>query len=188
MTSDGNAVRQRDASRTTHALLAAAQELFGQQGYERTTLREIGELAGVDAALIARYFGNKASIYIAALEAEEHTDPNTTGHAGQGIAERVIDRATRLGPTPVLRSIVTPDHDPGIGRAARAVLARRTIGPLRARMTSSGLDHPDLRAEIAIAALAGIALARAAGTLELLSSAPTADVVDICEQILPDLA
>ena len=147
MTSTEDTVRQRDASRTKRALLEAAEELFGRHGYERTTLREIGEQAGVDAALIARYFGNKASIYIACLEAD---DPGRDADHGanqleQGLVERVIDRATRFGPTPVLQAIVVPTDDPHVGQAARTVVARRTVGPLRDRIAAVGLDRAELR-------------------------------------------
>ncbi|MFD9659211.1 helix-turn-helix domain-containing protein [Streptomyces mirabilis] len=33
--------------------------LFAERGFDRTTIRDIGERAGVDPALIARYFGSK---------------------------------------------------------------------------------------------------------------------------------
>jgi AcrR family transcriptional regulator len=47
----------RDAAASKQALLEAARSLFGQRGFKSTTIRDIGERAGVDAALIARYFG-----------------------------------------------------------------------------------------------------------------------------------
>ncbi len=190
MTSTEDTVRQRDASRTKRALLEAAVELFGRHGYERTTLREIGEQAGVDAALIARYFGNKASIYIACLEAEEPARDADHGsnQLRQGLVERVIDRATRFGPTPVLQAIVVPTDDPHVGLAARTVVARRTVGPLRDRIAAGGLDRAELRAEIAVAALTGIALARSAGTLAVLGTASTSDVIEITEQLLRGVA
>jgi AcrR family transcriptional regulator len=62
--------RSRDAQASRQQLFSAAQELFAQKGFERTTLREIGELAGVDAALVARYFGSKADLYVAVVAAE----------------------------------------------------------------------------------------------------------------------
>ena len=190
MTSTEDTVRPRDASRTKRALLEAAEELFGRHGYERTTLREIGEQAGVDAALIARYFGNKASIYIACLEAEEPARDADHGsnQLRQGLVERVIDRATRFGPTPVLQAIVVPTDDPHVGLAARTVVARRTVGPLRDRIAAGGLDRAELRAEIAVAALTGIALARSAGTLAVLGTASTSDVIEITEQLLRGVA
>ena len=57
----------RGAARSHDLLLAAATELFAERGYDRTTVRELGERAGVDPALIARHFGSKAGLYLAAL-------------------------------------------------------------------------------------------------------------------------
>lgn len=47
--------RERNSGRTRLDLLEAATELFGERGYERTTIREIGDKAGADPSLIARY-------------------------------------------------------------------------------------------------------------------------------------
>lgn len=49
--------------RTREAIEAAARELFGAQGFERTTVREIGARAGIDASMIIRYFGSKESLF-----------------------------------------------------------------------------------------------------------------------------
>src|SRR6266536_411309 len=54
--------RPYDAQASRSALVDAATALFDERGYEATTIRQIGELAGVDAALIARYFGGKEGI------------------------------------------------------------------------------------------------------------------------------
>lgn len=190
MTDADETGRPRDASRTARELLTAAQDLFGRHGYERTTLRHIGERAGVDSSLIARYFGNKASLYIACLEADdpqrvEGSDPHEA--AGESVIARVIDRTTRFGPTPVLQAIVKRADDPTVGRAARKVLAHRTLGPLREAMAAAGVDRAELRAEVAVAALAGIALGRAAGTLRVLADAATPEVIEVAEQLLSDL-
>jgi AcrR family transcriptional regulator len=61
--------RRRDAAATRRALLDAARELFDARGFRGTTVRGIGERAGVDPALIARYFGGKAELYQAVLDA-----------------------------------------------------------------------------------------------------------------------
>ena len=190
MTKVDDSVKRRDATRTRQALLLAAQELFGRNGYARTTMRDIGELAGVDPALIARYFGNKTAIYLASLEADEPV-------AGEAVAvpqlsldeliERMIDRITRVGPSPVLQAAVTPTAEPEVQEAARRILAERTVGPLRDQAEAAGLDRAELRAEVAAAALAGVVLGRVAGTFETLGSAPHDDVVEITRALLHDL-
>lgn len=58
---------QRDAQRTRAAILAAAQEAFSVRGYSDTGVREITAAAGVNPALVSRYFGSKEKLYEAAL-------------------------------------------------------------------------------------------------------------------------
>lgn len=54
---------QRDADATRQRLIAAARMAFSQQGYERTTVRQIAAEAGVNPALINRYFGGKEQLF-----------------------------------------------------------------------------------------------------------------------------
>jgi AcrR family transcriptional regulator len=49
--------------RTREAIEAAARELFAINGFERTTMREIGARAGIDPSMIIRYFGSKDSLF-----------------------------------------------------------------------------------------------------------------------------
>ncbi len=64
--------------RSRTRLLDAAQALFSERGFDATTTRQIAERADVDAALIARYFGNKAKLYLAAVAAEPDDQPEPT--------------------------------------------------------------------------------------------------------------
>lgn len=60
---------QRDAARTRAAILAAAQEAFSRTGYSNTGVRDITAAAGVNPALVSRYFGSKEKLYEEALSA-----------------------------------------------------------------------------------------------------------------------
>ncbi len=169
--------RPRDAAASRAALLAAAQELFGQAGFERTTIREIGERAGVDAALIARYFGSKADLYIAAVAAED-ADGTPSEYEGLAqIADAVVTRADQRGPGPILQAIVRSDTSAEIRDAALNRLARRLVGPSVAHMKAQGADRPELRAQVAVAALIGISLGRSLGWFEEIRSVPRDELV-----------
>jgi len=61
------AEKRRDAARTKDAILRAAQATFSTTGYAQTGLREIAARAGINAALVARYFGSKEALFEAAL-------------------------------------------------------------------------------------------------------------------------
>lgn len=62
--------RRRDRAATRVALLDAARRRFSRQGYDGTSIREIAGDAGVDAALISRYFGSKQKLYAEAMRVE----------------------------------------------------------------------------------------------------------------------
>ena len=55
--------RRHDAGASRRALLDATGPLFDERGFDRATTRDIGARAGVDAALIARYFGSKEGLH-----------------------------------------------------------------------------------------------------------------------------
>jgi AcrR family transcriptional regulator len=59
--------RRRNAEATRAAILAAGKVHFGRSGYEGAYLRDIAAEAGVDAALINRYFGGKEGLFNACL-------------------------------------------------------------------------------------------------------------------------
>lgn len=49
-------------------ILDAAERLFAQQGFSRTTVKQIGQAAGVNSALLYYYFGDKERLYRAVFE------------------------------------------------------------------------------------------------------------------------
>lgn len=162
--------RSHDSQDSRTRLLEAARTLFTERGYERTTVREIGRLADVDPALIARYFGSKAALYLESLRpagtASSQTPIDLTGSLS-GLFERVD--ASR--PTPALHAAIQRHEHDEIQDAAVAVLTARLVEPLRARAADAGLDQAQLRAEVAVVALAGILLSRSSGALEAVTAA-----------------
>ncbi len=180
--------RSRDAAASRDALLRAAQTLFGQQGFESTTIREIGEQAGVDAALIARHFGSKADLYIAAVVAEDAEGVPIEYEGLEHMADVMVTRADRRGPGPILQAIVRSDTSADIREAALDRLARRLVGPLVANMRAQGVDRPQLRAEVAVSALIGFSLGRSLGWFDELRSVPRDEVVALIFDALGAIA
>jgi len=175
--------RRRDAAASRQRLLRAAAELFADRGFEQSTARDIGERAGVDPTMIARYFGGKAQLYIAVLQAEDSSDTPTDIREHSRLAG-LVDRFGRHGPGPILEAAVRPYDDPAAQAAAAAALENRLINPLRRRLAREGEERPDLSAELLVAAFIGVIMSRHAGTFEQLAQAPSAEVVSLLEGLL----
>ena len=169
--------RSRNAAASKDVLLQAARALFGERGYEGTTIREIGERAGVDAALIARYFGSKADLYIAAVTAEDTGGTPSKYEGLEQMVDVVVTRADQRGPGPIHQAIVRSDTSAEIRDAALNRLARRLVGPPVANMKAQGVDRPELRAQVAVSALIGITLGRSLGWFEEIRSVPRDELV-----------
>ena len=62
---------RRNATATRERLLACARQRFLQESYETVALRNVAGDAGVDVALIGRYFGSKEELFRAVLRKED---------------------------------------------------------------------------------------------------------------------
>ncbi|MGN6484714.1 MAG: TetR/AcrR family transcriptional regulator [Thermomicrobiales bacterium] len=162
--------RKRDAAQTRQDLLEAARELFGTKGYDRTSLREIGERAGVDAALIARYFGNKMALYSATVEADSVGTPRIASVEDvERLLRRMLAKVDTHGVGPIVRTTLAPSSDiePELRDVARAHVQRRVTHPLTGVLIAAGVEPEEaaLRAEQVVGMVFGVVALRAAGSL-----------------------
>lgn len=72
--SESAPIKTRNAAATRCSILRAARERFLLDGYDQAGLRAIAGDAGVDAALISRYFGSKEALF-AEVVASTGSDP-----------------------------------------------------------------------------------------------------------------
>jgi AcrR family transcriptional regulator len=79
-------VREEKKQQTRQAIIRAAVQLFGDQGYERTSIEQLARAAGIGKGTIYSYFKTKSEIFLAYGEDEleflytrlaEESDPNT---------------------------------------------------------------------------------------------------------------
>ena len=66
-TPDDSRKTRSDGAQSRERLLLAAMRLFAEQGYAKTSTREIALAAGTNIASISYYFGDKAGLYRAAF-------------------------------------------------------------------------------------------------------------------------
>ncbi|MFH9352118.1 TetR family transcriptional regulator [Kitasatospora sp. NPDC017646] len=177
------APRRRDAARSRELLIRAALELFAERGFDRTTTREIGERAGVDPALIARYFGGKTQLYLATVRLELG-DEVPADLLEEERLRTLLVRLTRRGPGPSFQAAVLPGDNTEVQRAARTYLHERMVRPLHERFAAERVDRPQLRAELATAAFAGIVLARSSGAFGELSATDPEELLPLLHDLL----
>lgn len=86
-------LRARNAMLTRQAILDCARVRLREEGYDAASLREIAACAGVDAALVSRYFGSKEELLVEVLQTgrapvELFSDPRET--FGQRLADFLV--------------------------------------------------------------------------------------------------
>lgn len=126
-------IRQAHADRTKQAILASARHMFAHHGYAEAGVRAIAAHAGVNPALVARYFGSKLDLFEAALEAS--FDVTHFTRAGREDFGKVLaadfcgPQAEANGTVPML---ILAAGDSAARDVALKVLMRQVVEPLKA--------------------------------------------------------
>lgn len=176
--------RRYDAKASRRALLEAAESLFHERGYDATTVRDIGERAGVDAALIARYFGGKEGLYLASLEREPRAP--LVADIAQAVAH-ILSRSEQRGSGPIPLAMVSPTLSERMRVRVRQIVGRRVVEPFAAELTARGVQDAELRAEVLVALSIGLSLTRASGTLPALADVPLDELLPVLETVIDAL-
>lgn len=105
-------VRTRNAEATQAAILTAARDCFARESYDQVGVRDIATLAGVDAALVCRYFGSKEDLFAELLlRSDKPLDVLEAGREGlclritEMVAQKPDDEETVQDLLIMLRSV-----------------------------------------------------------------------------------
>ena len=153
----------RRSSDTKAAILAVARTRFAAEGYQSTTIRAVAQDAGIDPALVMRYFGGKADLFSAATDLDlripDLADTPRAEH-GARLVEHFLahwDEGTREGEVLMilLRSATT---DAAAAASMRVLFARQLVPALRPLVA----DESELpqRAGLVASQMLGLALTR----------------------------
>lgn len=167
-------------------MLSAAGPLFEQRGFEAVTVRQIGERAQVDPALIVRYFGGKEGLYLAVMSESDDTAP-TDIDAIEWVA-RLFRRQKVRGIGPVGRGAVSTTLSDAMRDSIRQILDARAVAPIAAPLRERDVPDAELRAALVVAMSLGVSLVRAAGTLPPLSEAPAEQVIELLAPAIDAIA
>ncbi|MEH3155460.1 MAG: TetR family transcriptional regulator [Gordonia paraffinivorans] len=151
---------RRDADATRTALVAAARVRFGRTGYAATTVREIATDAGVDPALIMRYFGGKRGLYDAAVQVDlrlpDFTDVDPD-HLGRAVVATFLDRWDGRAGEPLRVLLASAGTDADAAHRMRATFAHQVTPAISAVQAHRG-HTPHI--EVVVAVLIGLATLR----------------------------
>ncbi len=175
--------RPHDAAATRQALLEAARALFDEVGYDRATTREIGERAGVDPALIARYFDGKEGLFLVSIT-EVSGDEEELEFEPAALLAALVERWDERGHSPISRALASPVLTDDMRLQVSKLVSERLLAQLIEVLRERGVAEPELRAELLVAMALGIAMTRANGTLETLAASPREQVLASLQPIV----
>jgi AcrR family transcriptional regulator len=189
--------RRRNAALTRQLLLDAARTRFARDGYTATTVRDIADEAGVNVALINRYFTSKEGLFEACLTTavtEVRRDANGVPLDGiaEGIARRVggstDDERLRVALLLLLRS----SGDDRIDDLRRSVLCSVSEKMAAAATGAEVSDAALLRAQVVLATTVGMVTLRSSLGLQPIASATEQQLLeplrDLVRALLPGAA
>ena len=153
--------RKRNAKATRTAILEAAKVHFARLGYDCAGLRDIARDAGVNVALVKRYFGSKEALFVEALKtsfgpegARDWNRANFAGEIATMLAESPhADEARTQGFQFLLRAATSPTTAPLLS----VLVQERFLEPIRQWL--GGADA-DARARVLAASFIGFLVER----------------------------
>lgn len=161
------AARTKNATATRAAILAAARRRFSKESYDSVGLREIAGDAGVDVALVSRYFGGKEKLFKEAVGGGD-TDwlpPPSAKELPQHLTELFLnfDDAEHREHAERLLIMVRSSSSPVAASIVREALTRDILEPLAGRLAG---EAPEARAGLALAVWMGVTVLRTIMSVE----------------------
>ena len=139
---------------TQGEIWSAAQRLFSQRGYAGTPLRDIATEAGVDPALIIRYFGSKERLFLETMRLEIEHDAVLDGPVeslGERFIEYLLDEEGHT--RSIFLALLRASDNDGVSSRLREAHETQFVEPLLARLTG---PDAELRARLAAALVGGM--------------------------------
>jgi AcrR family transcriptional regulator len=174
--------RRRGPTTTREAIAEAARHQFAELGYDRATFRGIAGEAGVDAALVVRFYGSKDALFrevMALPPAVAEAIARLADGPRAGVGRRLAEVVVGMLEDPRSRSVVLGRIRSASSHPDAAALVRETVTRDVGRLVAAVADdQPDTRAVLVGSQVVGLALARHVVRVEPLASLPATDVVD----------
>jgi AcrR family transcriptional regulator len=184
--SAGRRGRRTDGGQAKEAIQEAAWRLFAENGFDRTSVRQIALAAHVDPMLVTHYFKTKAGLFAAIVrppvdpaEAIAFIVEKGPEHAGERLARFMMRTLESTENRKWIVAMVrAATAEPEVAAVVRARFAEAILIPLAEAIGSS---DPEYRATLVMSQLVGLAMTRYIVEVEPIASRPA-------QQIAADLA
>jgi AcrR family transcriptional regulator len=139
--------RSERGQATRQQLVAAAIELFGERGYEATSIEAVLDAAGVSRGSLYHHFPSKEALFEAAMQAVE----TRIGEAAVAVAEGATDSVSllragclswvQLAGDPVVQRIILIDAPSVLGwQRWREIEEEHALGDIKLAMRLAALE------------------------------------------------
>jgi len=150
--------RSRNASATRDDILAAARRRFAAESYEAVGMRDVAGEAGVNVALVSRYFGSKEELFRKVL-LERRDEPWFGGATSRAELAAWLGDLAFAGQEDEQRAdlerlyiILRSASSPATARIIGEAFVEDVFAPLAAQL---GEDSPQIRAGLALILVIG---------------------------------
>ena len=158
MTEGNPPSRRSDVTRA--AILTAAREQFAASGYQAATIRSIAAAAGIDPAMVMRYYGNKEGLFAAAAEFDLQLPDLTAlprSAFGEALVGHFLDRWE--GDETLMALLRTSVTNEAAATRMQAIFATQ-LAPLILKLSGEPRAAAAARAGLIATQILGLALCR----------------------------
>lgn len=131
MNAEPDKPRKRNAEATRNDIILAAKIAFTRHGYDNAATREIADAAGVNVALINRYFGSKKGLFEQAIMPSFAPD-NVWGDVSElpeVLAGMLVDKPETVNYDPIIAALRSASSGE-VGGDLQKVLSENLLQPL----------------------------------------------------------
>ena len=143
------------ATSTRDRIAASAQRLFSERGFS-TPVRAIAADAGVDPALVIRYFGTKEILFLETMKMGDTFADLTSSGPLEGLGNKIVERllsdefATVL---PLYAAMLRASDRVAIREKFREAIMANMMRPLSPRLIG---PHAELRTRLIVTQIGGL--------------------------------
>jgi AcrR family transcriptional regulator len=176
--------RSRNADVTKADILRAARTAFANSGYDNVGVRDIAAVAGVNAALVIRYFGSKEELFEQAVtEAFNLNDLLSVNRKEVGVllSHYILQKRERDDALEPLLALLRSASSEQGSKLMRQLLGEQFIHPLAKWL---GGKQAELRASLIASTMLGLALTRDVLKSERLEHSEVDSIVKLVAPVL----